>query len=276
MSRLRFDVDWVPAELERCRELIAERPAPQRWTKPTGSGMELVTDIDLAIERLLISAIQEQLPDAVILSEESSPDPDALAAPICAVIDPIDGTEELVAGRPGFAISVAFFDHGQPVAAFLDLPAQDRRFRCTAGGSVWLNGATVALSEVDRLSEARLAVSATQYGMDALRWFWDSIDVAALIPTPAFTPKFAAVLAGDCDAALYLPVRPHRTAIWDYAAVGLLMREAGGWFGSTDGTDLYEQRPFTYSGGWVATPMRLREQLFTVADRLGASDSAES
>jgi hypothetical protein len=51
-----------------------------------------------------------------------------------------------------------------------------------------------------------------------------------------------------------------------------MIREAGGWFGSTDRADLYEQRPFTYSGGWVAASMRLREQLLAITDRLGAGD----
>lgn len=269
MRSMPLELDWLHAELDRCRDLIAGGRTTRRWTKSTDGATELVTDVDVAVERLLIEAIQDRLPDAAIVSEESSPDPNALKEYLCAVIDPIDGTEELVAGRTGFAISVAFFCAGQPAAAFLDLPANDRRFECQAGGDVRLNGAPVALSRVDRLNEARLAVSATQYGMDELCGFWDSIRAAALVPTPAFTPKFAAVLAGDCDAALYLPVRPHRTAIWDYASAALLIHQAGGWFGSPDRTDLYEQRPFTYSGGWIATPMQLREQLLGVLDLLG-------
>src|SRR5205823_9722963 len=120
----------------------------------------------------------------------------------------------------------------------------------------------------ESLSEARLAVSATQHRMESLRPFWDSIGASRLLPTPAFTPKFASVLSGDCDAALYLPVRPHRTAIWDYAAAALLLAEAGGWFGSTDGADLLERRPFAYAGGWVAASQKLRDQLLDVVKRL--------
>ena len=119
-------------------------------------------------------------------------------------------------------------------------------------------------------------MSATQYGMDSLRPFWDGVGAAALIPTPAFTPKFAAVLAGECDAALYLPIRPHRTAIWDYAAAAQLLSEAGGWFGAADGTDLLEALPFEYSDGWIAAPPNLRDQLLAVAQRFrdGASSRA--
>jgi fructose-1,6-bisphosphatase/inositol monophosphatase family enzyme len=97
-----------------------------------------------------------------------------------------------------------------------------------------------------------------------------------MIPTPAFTPKFAAVLAGECDAALYLPVRPHRTAIWDYAAAAQLLSEAGGWFGATDGTDLLEALPLEFSGGWVAARPNLRDQFLALAQRVRDGPSSRA
>jgi myo-inositol-1(or 4)-monophosphatase len=247
-------LEWLRPELDRCRALIADHKSPRRWTKSEQGRSELVTEVDLAIERLLIDAIRQRLPDAAFLSEESNADSSALEQDTCFVIDPIDGTEEFAAGRPGFGISIALFERGQPAAAVLDMPAHDWRFECAVGVGASLNGEGIRLSPVSALADARLAVSATQYGMDSLRSFWDGVGTAGLFPTPAFTPKFAAVLAGECDAALYLPVRPHRTAIWDYAAAAQLLSAAGGWFGTTDGTDLLEALPFEYSDGWLAAP----------------------
>lgn len=263
----RTGLEWLRPELDRCRALIAERKSPRRWTKSQQGRSELVTEIDLAVEELLIDAIRQRLPDAAILSEESNPDPAALDHETCFVIDPIDGTEEFAAERAGYGISIALFERGRPAAAVLDMPAHDRRFESAAGGGTTLNGEKVELSQVGSLEDARLAVSATQHGMDSMRPFWDSIGAAALIPTPAFTPKFAAVLAGDCDGALYLPIRPHRTAIWDYAAAAQLLSEAGGWSGTADGTELVKALPFEYSDGWIAAPIRLREQLLAVGKR---------
>ena len=269
-------LEWLRPELDRCRALIADHNSPRRWTK-TGQGRsELVTEVDLAIERLLIDAIRQRLPDAAILSEESNADPSALEQDICFVIDPIDGTEEFAAGRPGFGISIALFERGRPTAALLDMPAHGWRFESAAGVGVSLNGRCIRLPQIGALEEARLAVSATQYGMDSLRLFWDDVGAAALIPTPAFTPKFAAVLAGECEAALYLPIRPHRTAIWDYAGVAQLLSEAGGWFGATDGTDLLEALPFEYSGGWVAAPPNLRDPLLALAQRVRDEPSSRA
>jgi myo-inositol-1(or 4)-monophosphatase len=260
-------LEWLRPELDRCRALIAEHKSPKRWTKTEGGRSELVTEVDLAIERLLIDAIRQRVPDAAILSEESNADPSALEQDTCFVIDPIDGTEEFAAGRPGFGISIGVFECRRPTAATLDMPAHDWRFECAVGGGASLNGEGIRLSPVSALAKARLAVSSTQYRMGSLRPFWDGVGVAGLIPTPAFTPKFAAVLAGECDAALYLAVRPHRTAIWDYAAAAQLLSEAGGWFGAADGTDLLEALPFEYSGAWIAVPPSLRDQLLAVAQR---------
>jgi myo-inositol-1(or 4)-monophosphatase len=269
-------LEWLRPELDRCRALIAEHKSPKRWTKTEQGRSELVTEVDLAIERLLIDAIRQRVPDAAILSEESNADPSALEENTCFVIDPIDGTEEFAAGRVGFGISIAFFERGRPAAAVLDMPAHDWRFECAVGAGASLNGNGIRLSQVGALAEARLAVSATQYGMDSLRPFWDSVGAARLIPTPAFTPKFAAVLAGECDAALYLPIRPHRTAIWDYAAAAQLLREAGGCFGAPDGTDLLEALPFEFSGGWVAAPPNLRDQLAALAQRYRDGSSSRA
>jgi myo-inositol-1(or 4)-monophosphatase len=262
------ELSWLRPELDRCRELIVSPATSKRWTKSSSHGAaEVVTEIDIAIEGLLIDAISARMPTATFLSEESHPDPAALVSDTCFVIDPIDGTDEFVGGRPNYAISIALFDHGRPVAALLDLPAKDQRFECSVGTGTQLNGAPVKLSRVRRLSEARVAVSATQLDSAQLRPFWTSLGAGKLCPTPAFAAKFAAVLSGACDAALYLPVRPHRTAIWDYAASALLLSEAGGRFVSTDGADLLVQRPFLYTGGWIASPPALQDELLALALR---------
>jgi myo-inositol-1(or 4)-monophosphatase len=260
-------LDWLHPELDRCRRLIAGQTDSPRWTKVSSRGVtELVTETDLAVEAVLVKAIRRRMPNAAILSEESEPDEAVLDRPgDCFVIDPIDGTEELASGRPGYAISVAMFHDGRPAAAVLDLPAHDHRFTCVVGSGAFLNGRPVTLPKVHRLNEAVLAVSATQRGRPDLAEFWGSVGARSLVPTPGFAAKCAAVLAGVCDAVLYLPVRPYPTAIWDYAAAATLLAEAGGWYGSTDGQDLLALRPFIYRGGWIVAPPGLRDQLLDVA-----------
>jgi len=95
------ELGWLRPELDRCRELIATRSAPKRWEKSSSHGAaEVVTEVDLAVERLLIEAVGARMPTATVVSEESHPDPAALASDVCFVIDPIDGTEEFAAAGP--------------------------------------------------------------------------------------------------------------------------------------------------------------------------------
>jgi hypothetical protein len=55
-----------------------------------------------------------------------------------------------------------------------------------------------------------------------------------------------------------------------------LLSEAGGWFGATDWTDLLEALPFEFSGGWVAVPPSLRDQLVAVAQRFRDGPSSRA
>jgi fructose-1,6-bisphosphatase/inositol monophosphatase family enzyme len=53
-------LEWLRPELDRCRALIADHNSPRRWTKTEQGRSELVTEVDLAIERLLIDAIRQR------------------------------------------------------------------------------------------------------------------------------------------------------------------------------------------------------------------------
>ena len=154
-----FPMGWLDPVLDRCRsEVLEHRPRPS--TKTLGDGrVEPVTDLDLRIEGRLISAALEAYPSADVLSEETHSDPAALGSELCFVIDPIDGTKELIAGTADFAISVALFQRGRPVAGVLDLPFRGQRFTCVAEGGAQVNGVPVHLQGAPHLRAAKLAIS---------------------------------------------------------------------------------------------------------------------
>jgi myo-inositol-1(or 4)-monophosphatase len=245
-------LDWLNPTLAVCRGIV-EYGVHRADRKPVDSGRELVTDVDLQIERALTSAIRSRLPDAAIVSEESPFSPSVLDdADTCFIIDPIDGTDELAAGRPGFSISVAEYRHGSPVAAVVDFPRMAIRFAGAVGSGTCLGDRPVRLETPTGINGARVAVSATQRRDSRLQPVWSGIDTTETVPISAFTPKFAAVLRGDCVAALHLPVDDRQTHIWDYAGVATLLAAAGGIFTNWNGQDLLRARPLVHVGGWIA------------------------
>ena len=248
-----FPLAWLDPVLDRCRSEILHGHGLRKWTKVgTGGRLDQVTDLDLAIERQLIAASLSAYPTAAILSEETHADPAALASDLCFVIDPIDGTKEMIAGRTDFAISVAVFQLGRPVAGVLDVPHRSQRFTCAVGFGARLNGRPLRLAEAPTLELARIAVSSAQRVEPSLLLSWRRLCAGTLVPVGALTPKVAQVLVGDCHAAIYLPT-PGKTAfIWDYAAAALLLAEAGGTLISFDGSSLLRTLPVEHPGGWIA------------------------
>jgi len=239
--------------LDACRTLLLDRPSRRKWLKDTSDGrQETVTDLDLMVESRLIEAIQAVEPSATILAEESGHDASCVDAELCFVLDPIDGTDLLIAGDTGYAISVAILSARRVLAGVLDFPARDQRFIAILGGGATLHDRPIRLQGASTLASARVAVSSTQRAMDSLHSLWPQLGVAALVPTPGFTAKLAAILLGDCDAALYLPVQPRTTAIWDYAAGALLLSEAGGLLTALHGEPLLDALPIEHSHGWLA------------------------
>jgi myo-inositol-1(or 4)-monophosphatase len=257
-----FPFGWLDPVLDRCRADIVSAGRPLRREKTLADGTTAeVTDVDLHVEQVLVAAIRTTFSGAAILSEESFPNKAALASELCFVIDPIDGTRELIAGSRDFGIAVGVFANGRPVAGVLDLPLCDKRFTCTAGSGVRLNGVRVRLVEPPALHTARVAVSPTQLADPSLRTFWHRLRTTEIVPVGALTPKVARVVSGDCDAALFAPVPGKVAYIWDYGVAALLLAESGGMLTSFDGADLLQALPFAHEGGWIAGTRNLCREI---------------
>lgn len=262
--------------LDDSRRVLAEARGTRSWLKEVGGQQESVSELDLAVEERIITAVHEIDPKASIYSEESRYDPSVLTDEMCVVVDPIDGTDLLLAGQNGFSISVAILSRHRVIAGLLDFPALDQRFVGSLGGGAYLNRRRLRLDGPRQLASARVAISSTQHSIRSLAPLWRSLGVAELVPTPGFTAKLASILVGRCDAALYLPIRPRVTYIWDYAAAALLLGEAGGALTTLSGERFLDGLPLEQSAGWLAATNTIRVPMGSAAsaalDRLLAHD----
>lgn len=255
--------ELVPA-VDACRAALLDRQQSRTWLKDTPDGRrETVSDLDLLVQEQLTAAIQKIDPSASVFSEEGAHDPCALDDDLCLVIDPIDGTDLLLAGKSGFAISIAVTSAHQVLAGLLDFPARGQRFTGVLGGGAALNDERIELHSVSTLASAQVAVSSTQLSEPTLHHLWPKLGVAALLPTPGFTAKLARVLVGECDAAVYLPNQARSTFIWDYAAAALLLAEAGGLLTGIDGRRFLDDLPLQHAQGWLAAANDLHPVLLT-------------
>lgn len=106
-------------------KVLSLRDTPS--AKPDGS---FVTEGDLWVERLVRAKIQDHMPGAVLISEESKPGEVLFTAGTWVVVlDPIDGTENFTAGLPEWGVSVSCYFDGRHVASLLGAPELGRWLR---------------------------------------------------------------------------------------------------------------------------------------------------
>lgn len=205
-------------------------------TKPDNSP---VTDADKAVERAIIDAIATQYPTDGVVGEEfgTSGSKDRYW-----VIDPIDGTKNFMRGVPTWATLIALVENEEVVASVVSSPALYRRWYASAGGGAFVvEGGSVkaspaprklTVSKVSQLSDASITYSDFQ-GWGALRSNFEKLLDGAW-RTRGLGDFWSHMLVAE--GAVDVAIEPS-LALWDMAALDLIVREAGGKFTSLDGVD---------------------------------------
>ena len=229
----RAAVDAVAAASDVVRAHVRDAAALAPEVKAAG---DYVTAVDRAAEAAALTVLRERTPDIAVLAEESG----GQHADRLWVVDPVDGTTNLLRGFPVVGVSVALLEEGRPVAGAVGAPllgeiwdaaegagATDSRgapLRVSArgaGGSVVATGFPFRHKDEDVLA---------RYGsvfMAALRTFEDLRRAGAASLDLAYTAS--AAFDGFFELGL---------SVWDIAAGALLVQEAGGvvtdWRGDHD------------------------------------------
>ena len=243
--------------MDVCSDLLRRSPVAQVTEKTRADGgREPVSDLDRAVERILVGAVRAAFPNVPVLAEETENDLDRLAHEWCFVIDPIDGTNELIEGRDGFCISAALVEGRRPVLGLLDFPARGQRFVAIRGQGARLNGRPLRLPRSkERTCPLRIAVSPRQSREPRFENVRRHMGDAVVIPSGALASKVACVAIGLFDGAFFLGGEGSRAPVWDYVSAGLILQEAGGRFTALDGADLLESVSGVHQGGWIASSL---------------------
>ncbi|MFC3579715.1 3'(2'),5'-bisphosphate nucleotidase CysQ [Sphingomonas hylomeconis] len=210
-----------------------------RWEKVPGHP---VCDVDLEVNTLLRRRLEALVPDAGWLSEETADNADRLGADRVWVVDPIDGTRDYIRGRPGWAISIALVERGQPVIAVLDAPARGEVWLAGAGQGATLNGAPIRVGDRRDFSGARVPT-------DALPKI-DS-DLVPVDKPNSIALRIAMVAADQADLVATLRWGHE----WDIAAAVLIAAEAGATVSDALGQKLAFNTPSAQAFGvLISTP----------------------
>jgi myo-inositol-1(or 4)-monophosphatase len=183
----------------------------ESWDKHGGSP---VSAADLAVDAFLKRELEELLPSAGWLSEETVDAPERLEGGLIWLVDPIDGTRDFIRGRAGWAVSVALISAGRPLIGMLDAPARDEFWYGEAGQGSWRNGTRLAASRRAELPGARVPAHALPRA---------DTDLTAVDQPNSIALRMAMVAADEADLVATLRWGYE----WDIGAAALIAREAG-------------------------------------------------
>ncbi|MGW2105063.1 inositol monophosphatase family protein [Streptomyces sp. NPDC001948] len=197
---------------------------------------DMVTNVDLAIEREARKALLNGAPAIGFVGEEEGGDTDA---DTYWIIDPVDGTANFIRGLPLCGISLALVHHGVPVLGVIHLPLIGRRYWAAQGLGAYRDGHRISAAGTRTLPEAVIAVGDYGTGPDGPERNRVALAIQAHLAEKAQRVRMlgsaavdlALVADGTLDATITLGNHE-----WDMAAGVVLAREAGAVVMDTDGS----------------------------------------
>jgi len=198
--------------------------------------VDLVTEVDIASERLIKKLLLEKFPEIRFHGEENGGE-DWRQGEVW-VVDPLDGTTNFANRLPHFSVSIALCHDGNPVAGAIVNPMNGETYRAWQGGGAWLNGNRISVSKVENLNEA-LAVTGYPYNrrecldelLRHLRTMLEHVQCVRRLGSAALDLCYIA--RGIFSIYWETNLKP-----WDIAAGSLLVSEAGGRVTRYDGSQM--------------------------------------
>jgi histidinol-phosphatase len=206
-------------------------------TKPDNTP---VTDADKSAESAIRALLHAHRPDDGIVGEEFGDL--GLEKNRYWVIDPIDGTKNFLRGVPTWATLIALVEKSasgeeKVVAGVVSAPALFRRWYAHEGGGAFVvvNGEIPRRISVSQVSEIEnSSISHSDFiGWDNRLSAFNSL-LSSAWRTRAHGDFWSHMLVAE--GAVDIAVEPS-LALWDMAALDIVVREAGGRFTNLEGVD---------------------------------------
>jgi histidinol-phosphatase len=175
-----------------------------------------VTEADRAAEEAIRGLVAGGRSGEGVFGEELGDDGTAVRW----IVDPIDGTKNYLRGNPVWATLIALEREGRLEVGVVSAPALGRRWWAGRGEGAWCGDRRLAVSSVARIEDAAVSTTSAPEMPDA----WARLAARAWV-SRAFGDfwQHCLVAEGALDAAT-----DEELQLWDYAAVQVIVEEAGG------------------------------------------------
>ena len=220
---------------------------------------DFVTEADKDIQQFIQAELLVQYPDIQFLGEEDSQKEVDFYGKMW-VLDPVDGTTNLIHDYRSSAISLALFEAGKPVFGIIYQPYTKELFWAQKGKGAFLGTERISVSEAGSLSESIVNVGTSPYKKELAdenfelikKVFCKSQDIRR---SGSAALDLAWIACGRSDAFFERNLK-----LWDFAAGWIIIEEAGGKIADFNGMEI---RPVIAADIVTGTP-KVCEELLTL------------
>lgn len=228
----------------------------ERLTKThVAASNEAVTDADRASQRLIVAALRGRFPRDGIIGEESDSGSSITADINDAngrnwVIDPIDGTNNFIAGYGAFCVCMGLMDKGEPVLGVVYDVTRDEMYSGARGFGAWKDAKRIRVSErpLDDAGMIMLTSNVIDNASKAPGWVNHWLSQTKLKSRILGSAALEAVHVASGVAHGAITVNGK---LWDCAAPAAIVLEAGGIFTDLKGKDIFPFDLNNYTGAKV-------------------------
>ena len=218
----------------------------EAMTKPDQT---VVTEADLAADRLITQAITEYSPHDNIISEESTHQIKDPASPTW-IIDPLDGTTNFSLGLAIWGVSIGYVVNGLPELGALYFPIVNELYSARRGRGAFMNNEPITVRAPDPTQPMSFFACCSR----TFRYYDVSIPYK---PRILGSCAYSYCMVARGSALLGFDATPK---LWDLAAIWILVEEAGGKIAALEESDAFpisspdKYRAKTYPTLAAATP----------------------
>lgn len=221
----KMNIEELEALLKKAGKLFADRNAAAH-TREKGVA-DYVTEVDFAVQQFIRRRLEELYPEVQFLSEEKSNE-EIDKNGLVWVLDPVDGTTNLIHDYRASVISLALMQKGSVVLGMIYNPYTDELFSAQKGKGSYCNGQKIEVSGAETMEKCLISIGTSPYYKEMAEKnfkvfqaiFKDCQDIRR---SGSAALDLAYVACGRIEAYFERNLK-----IWDYAAGMLLVRESGG------------------------------------------------
>lgn len=215
-----------------------------------------VTEVDLKVQELIVKRLKEILPESNIIAEETTAVSHSLGK-YTWILDPVDGTTNLMYGYKYSCIALGLVVEGVPYAGIVYNPYLKELFSARKGGGAFVNGQPVEVTGSKTLSDSLLTFGTSPYDKGKAdetfrvtkNVFMKCRDIRR---SGCAALDICNVAAGRMDGFFEMELQP-----WDYAGASIILEEAGGRITDWEGNKL----SYTRKHSAIATNSLIHHEL---------------